>query len=221
MTRVLLMLVLTVAGFAAAAWTAWHPEVWEPTLERLGLGPGTIWYTPLVRGFAGLVAALPAIALLNAILRLGRDGGSTDIHGYTVLRLRSGARWFYGLATIALAALFLSMPLIDPGNMPWVFRGAAAVVLVFGLVLVTATVRYDNRTLSVATLFGARHYDWADLEDIREERRMGAMLLLFRNGRTASISRRYAGLEAMLETARARMDAHAGASRGRDRPART
>lgn len=222
MSRVLLFLCLTIAGFGFSAWAAWHPELWEPALEQLGIERGSRLFDAVLKGFAATIAAAPALALLNAIARLGGDEGRIDIHGYTVVRLRTGTRWFLALAMPALAALFFAMPMIEPERTPWMFRGAGLVVLAFGLLAITAQLRYDGRGLSTYVLLrGWRQFEWADLQEIRDVPQARTVELLFRNGRKASISYRYAGFEALLDTAQARIDAHAGASRGRDGSARS
>ncbi len=168
------------------------------------------------------VVGVPLTALIYAIGRLGSDRGQRDIHGYTVLRLRSGTLWFTTISCLGLAALFFAYPMVDPVSpYPWAFQAAGLFCLLVIPVILNAKVRYDGSTLSVPNSLGGRStHHWSDLADIRQVPEMKHYLFTFKSGKKATISYSYAGLGELLETAKSKMDAHrdtagAGSYRGR------
>jgi hypothetical protein len=222
MTRALLFLLLTACAFGLVAWTAFHRELWEPALAAQGIERDSQSFRILVKVFVVAVVGVPLTGLIHAICMLGSNRGATDIHGYTVLRPRMGTRCFLIVAALGLAALFFAYPMVDPETQaPWAFQAGGVAFLLCGLVAVTGKVRYDGRTVGTFNMIrGWRQHDWADLAEIRDMPQVKEFVLLFRNGRKASISYRYAGIDDLLDTARAKLDSHAGTPRGRNRKAR-
>lgn len=222
MTRVIVYLLLTCAAFGMVAFMAWHPELWRPLLGSYGIDQQGAILNAALKAAVTIVVGVPLTALIRAILRLGADRGRADIHGYAVIRLRAGARWFLLLGSLAGAALFFAMPILDPGSgMALAFQAAGVTVLVFGLVAVTAKIRYDNATLASYALFrGWRRHDWADLVGVEDVPALKSHVLRFRTGRKESISYRYAGLDDLIGLAQAKLDAHAGIAGSRNRQTR-
>lgn len=214
MRRVLYLLFITAAAFALVVYTAWHPELWEPWLDAHGITRDDLMFQKGLKLILVVVVGAPLTALIYAIGRLGSDKGQWDIHGYSVLRLRAGIRWFTTIACLSLAALFFAYPLVDPVFPdPWAFQGTGALCLLVIPVILNAKIRYDGSTLSVSNSFGGRSiHRWSDLTDIRQVPELKHYLLTFRNGKKATISDSYAGLDALLETARSKMKAPVGAA---------
>lgn len=218
MTRILTLLAITAGAFALMASVALHPEWWEPTLEAQGTDRDSQEFRRGLRLILAIVVGVPLTALIHAIGRLGSNRARTDIHGCKVLRLRAGTRYFLTFSTLCIAALFFALPIVDPTTKaPWAFQAAGAVTVLFALVLLTAKIRYDSATLSVTgNLGGRKRFDWADLTDIQEVPDLKRYVLVFKNGKKASISFSYAGIDDLMETAQAKLEAYAGTARSRN-----
>ncbi|MBL9050142.1 MAG: hypothetical protein JNK19_08535 [Tabrizicola sp.] len=211
------MFVLTAVAFGLVAFIAWHPELWEPWLDAQGITRDDPVFLRGVKVMLVVVLGVPLTALIYAIGRLGSDGTQKDIHGYTVLRLKAGTLWFMTIACIGCAFLFFAYPELDPeAPHPWAFQAAGLFCLFCIPVFLNAKVRFDASTLSVSNSFGGRStHHWADLVDVREVAEMKHYLFTFRNGKTARVSYSYAGLGELLETAKSKINVHAGTADGR------
>lgn len=221
MARVLLFLFLSVGAVALIATIAWHPEWWRPTLEAYGIEEDSQTFRALAKGLIAIVLGIPLTVLIYAIGHLGSNAGKTDIHGYTVLRLKAGTRYFLSLAGLALASLFFALPILDPETKaPWAFQAGGLFFVFAAFMIFSAKIRFDQSTIWVTNNFGMlRQYAWADLVEIRDEPEQNQIRLVFRNGKKPTISYYYAGLGALIETARTRLDAHAGTARSGNRQA--
>ena len=208
-TRVLYLFLVTAAVFGLVAFTAWHPELWEPWLEAQEITREDPIFQRGLKVILAVVVGVPLTALIYSIGRLGSDRTSTDIHGYTILRLKAGTRWFMTIACLGLAAMFFAYPMLDPeAPHPWAFQAAGLFCLFCIPVFLTARIRFDGATLSVSNSFGGRStHRWSDLVDIREVPKMKHHLFTFRNGKTARISFSYAGLDKVLAMARSKLQA--------------
>lgn len=123
MARVLFFLLLTVAGFGLTAYAASNPELWEPWVEAQGYVRGDRAFDYGLKGFVAAVVVVPLTLLIGALFQAGADRAATDIHGYTVLKLRTGPRALMVFGCLGGAALFLAYPLVDPAvTHPWAFR---------------------------------------------------------------------------------------------------
>lgn len=218
MARVVALFAITVGAFALVAYVAQHPEWWEPALEARGIDRDDHAFRSGAKLVLAIVVGIPLTALIHAIGTLGSNRSRTDIHGYKVLRLRAGTRYFLTFSTLCIAAVFFALPIVDPTTRaPWVFQAGGVVAVFFAFVMLTAKIRYDNATLSVSSNFGGRrHFDWSDLSEIRELPHTREYVLVFKNGKKASISFRYAGIDELIETARAKLGAYAGTARSRN-----
>ena len=218
MARVLTLLAITACAFALVAYVAQHPEWWEPMLEAQGIDRDSRTFRSGAKLILAIVVGLPLTALIHAIGRLGSNRARTDIHGYKVLRLRAGTRYFLTFSTLCIAAMFFALPIVDPTTKaPWAFQLGGIVTVFFALVLLTARIRYDNATLSVSgNLGGQKRFQWADLTDIQELPDLKRYVLVFKNGRKASISFNYAGVDDLIETAQAKLGAYARIARSRN-----
>jgi hypothetical protein len=212
MIRVLLLFALTVGSLGLIAFTAWHPELWEPWLESNGITRDDQVFRTGLKAILAVVLGVPLTALIFAIRNLGSDRSQRDIHGYTVLRVKTGTRWFTVISCLGLAALFFTYPMIDPAApYPWAFWAAGTLCLVFIPVILNAKVRYDDSTLLVSNSFPAKTvHHWSDLSSIRDVPEMKHYLFTFKNGKKATVSYSYAGVGALLETAKSKLTAHGG-----------
>lgn len=223
MIRVFALFLLTAAAFGLVAFTAAHPEVWEPWLDAQGITRDDRMFRSIVKVFVTLVVGIPLGALIFAIRRLGSDRTQQDIHGYTVLRLKAGSRWFAVFSLIGLAALFFAYPAVDPqAPVPWAFQAVGVSCLLGILVILKAKIRYDGTTLIVSNSFGGHStHQWSDLAAIREVPEMKHYVFSFRDGKKAKISDSYAGIDTFLEAAQSKLNAYAAPPAGRNAVFRT
>ncbi|SIN98556.1 hypothetical protein [Vannielia litorea] len=207
MSRVLFFLLLTAGATGLLAHVALNPQLWEPWLADRGITRDSATFRTGLKLVLAIVPGLPLAALIYAIARLGSDRAQTDIHGYTVLKLRAGMRWFSTLSCLGLSALFFAYPMVDPHSpAPWAFQAVAVVCLFAIPVLLKARVRYDNATLEVANTLGGRsRHNWSDLTEVRDVPPLKAWELRFSTGKKASVSYHYAGLEGFLDTAQSKL----------------
>ncbi len=214
MARVLVYLMLTLGAGGLVVFAAWHPEVWEPWLEAQGITRESATFRSGLKLALGVLLGVPLTALIYAIGRLGSDKGRTDIHGYTVLRLKAGMLWFTTVGCIGLAALFFAYPMVDPkAPAPWAFQIGGLVWIIVMIILLTARVRYDNSTLIVPNNFGGtKRFDWSDLTEVRDVPPMKTYELIFRDGKKAKLSYSYVGLGPLLGLAQEKL--HSAPRRG-------
>jgi hypothetical protein len=212
------LFLVTAIVFGLVAYIAGHPELWEPWLESQGITRDDPVFQRGLKAVLGVALGVPLAALIYAVGRLGPEKTQKDIHGYTVLRLKAGTRWFKSIACLALAVLFFAYPMLDPeAPHPWAFQAAGLFCLFCLLVFLTARIRFDGSTLSVSNSFGGRStHHWLDLLDVREVSEMKHYLFTFRNGKTARVSFSYAGLDALLATAKSKLKGHGGTAGGPD-----
>lgn len=207
MAKVLFLLMLTLAGSAFAAFFALNPEFWEPWVEAQGFFRGDPAFDVGVKAFVAAVVGLPLTLLIGALLRVGEDSAATDIHGYTVLKLRTGARALMVFGCLFGAAMFLAYPMLDPAAPhPWAFQGAALLSLLAIPVTLRASIRYDRATVSIPNFYGGRSvHRWDELIDIIRPSGTRFYLFVFRDGRKAQVSLSYQGLDGLLQIAAARL----------------
>lgn len=217
MARVLFLFLITAAAFGLVVFTAWRPELWEPWLDAHGITRDDPLFRKGLKPVLAIVLGIPLVALIYAIGRLGSDRPQRDLDGYTVLRLRAGMRWFTTISCLGLAALFFAYPMVDPvAPIPWAFQAAAVFCLLIIPVMLKAKVRYDNSTLSVSNSFGgSSRFRWSELMEVRAVPEMKHYLFVFENGKKASVSYSYAGLDDLLGTAQSKLGAHPGSAGSR------
>ncbi len=205
--RVLYLFLVTAAVFGLVAFTAWHPELWEPWLDAQGITRDDPVFRNVLKLIFAVVLGVPLTALIYAIGRLGSDRTQRDVHGYKVLRLKAGSLWFYTIACLCAAALFFGYPMLDPqAPHPWAFQAAGLFCLVCIPVFLKAKMLFDDSTLIVSDSIGGRStHQWSDLVDIREVSELKHYLFTFRNGTRAKISYNYAGLGELIETAKSNL----------------
>ncbi len=222
MARVLFFLVLTLGAVAIIAMIAWNPEWWRPTLDAYGIEEDSQTFRALAKGLIAIVLGIPLTVLIYAIGHLGSNAGKTDIHGYTVLRLKAGTRYFLSVAALGLATMFFALPIIDPETKaPWAFQAGGLFFVFAAFAIFFAKIRFDQSTVWVTNNLGVlKQYAWADLTEIRDEPEQNQIRLVFRNGKKPTISYHYAGLGSLIETARSGLDVYAGTARSGDRQAR-
>ncbi len=169
MIRAFVLFIVTAAAFGLVALTAWHPELWEPWLYDRGITREDAMFRSGAKFILVIVVGIPLTALIYAIGRMGSDQSQRDIHGYTVLRLKTGTRWFSAVSLLGLAALFIAYPMVDPlAPAPWAFQAAGILCLLGIPVILNAKVRYDDATLSIPNSFGGRSmHQWSDLEAVK------------------------------------------------------
>lgn len=207
MAKVLFFLLLTVAGSGLAAYAAWNSELWEPWVEAKGHVRGDRAFDFDLKAFVAAAVSGPLTLLIGALLQVGADRGATDIHGYTVLKLRTGPRTFMVLGCLLGVALFLAYPLVDPAaSHPWAFQGAALLMLLAISVTLRASIRHDRSTVSIPNFFGGRSVHRRDeLTDVIRPRGARFYLFGFRDARKVQVSLSYQGLNGLLQTAAARL----------------
>ncbi len=205
MKHTVLILLWLVCGLVAFVAIALNREAFEPYLLQIGLDPeGNLFTRGVLKALAIVLFGAPLGALLWLIAGMGSDSPGTDVHGYRLLRLRAGSRWFFSIASAALACLFLFVATEDSDNL--IFQGfmiAFGLAFLFGAFwLFAAKIRYDNSTIYVTEYTGAsRRHDWADLEKIEVNQQAMEYHLIFRTGRKARVSFMYQGVDDLMALA--------------------
>ena len=220
MKQVLLALVLLAIGAAVFAALALNRGLVEPHLLDLGIDPEGPWLRAALKAVGTIFIGVPVALLFWSIAGLGSGAAGTDIHGYTILRLRSGSRYFLSAASLALAGLFLFVAAEDVEGLLWTaFMSVFGVFFLFGAWFIwTARVSYDNRTIAATQYTGtSRRHDWSDLVMIERRDEQHEFILRFRTGRKARISFFYQGVGELMALAERKLDENAGATRSRDR----
>ena len=218
MKQVLFLLLLLAIGAGAFAALALNLDRLSPWMLRVGLEPDG-WVTEeLLSVVAVLVIGVPLAALLWTIAGLGSERSSTDIHGYTVLRLKAGTRYGFAVLALLLAAVSFYAVATDETT-TLAFQIAVpifgALFLFAGFLLLVAKVRYDNSKICVTHFTGRlRCHDWADLVDIRTNSEGREHHLIFRDGRKARMSFYYQDVQSVMALAYRKQEQNARTSRG-------
>lgn len=215
MGRIILFLGILLVGFYAFFIFALNREAIEPFLMDVGIDPDSIWTRGILKAVAIALIGMPVAGLMWSIAALGSTKATVDIHGYIVLRLRSGARYFFSVASIGFAGLFIFVATEESDNIFFnLFMVAFGLAFMFGGVWIfIAKVRYDNSTLFVTEYTGAtRRHEWADLEGLEVNDQAQEFHLLFRTGRKARISFYYQGVNDLIRVAEDKLHVYARAS---------
>ena len=221
MKRVALVFLWLTLGLGAFVALALNREAVEPWLVAIGLDPeGSLFSRGILKGLALLMFGVPLTVLLWMIVGLGSNQGGTDIHGYTVLRLKTGGRVFLTLVSVGLAGLMLYVAMDESETLLFrLFIGAfGGAFLLGGYFIATAQVRYDNSTIAATTYTATlEKHEWRDLEAIEPNDEAREFVLRFRTGRKARISYFYQGVDELIWLARRKLDENAGIARGGNR----
>ena len=205
---------LAVGGVALYA-LATNYEIVGSFLVGLGVHPDGFW-TRNILNLSGIVlVGIPVGGLLWSIAVLGSDGAGTDLHGYTVLRLRTGVRYFFSFAAFALSALFVFAALdkFDEIIFPLVMIGFGCAFFFGGIWILNASIRYDNTAIFTTEYSGiSRRHEWVDIEGIDYKKESQEYQLRFRTGRKARVSSFYQGLDDLIVLAESKLKAHARTS---------
>ncbi len=200
----LVFLVLLLIGGAAFYALALNREFAEPYLIDWGIDPDGVWTRGILKIVATVLVGVPIAGLMWSIAALGSDRAGTDIHGYTTLRLRAGARYFFSVAAFALAGLFIFVATEDSDVLAFnLFMIAFGCAFLFGGIwILIARVRYDNMAIFATEYTGiVRRHEWADLEALDINREAQEYHLRFRTGRKARISFYYQGVNDLIALA--------------------
>ena len=211
MKRVLVWLAVLATVFGALAAVGQNREVIDAALSSVGIDPENTWFKEGLKLLLYVFIGGPILGLMNAVFALGQDVSSKDIHGYTVLYLKSGVRFTLPVAALALAALMFFVSSQDEGV--WVQFGLSGFGLAFllaGLAVFRARLRYDGTSLFVrGPLGGESRYDWVDLEQIENLPDSSEYKLTFAGNRRVRISYYYSGVSRLIWLANERRRGHA------------
>lgn len=186
--------------FGALAAAGRNRDVIDPFLASLGLDPESRWFEEGLNLVLYVIVGGPILGLLNAIFALGSDVTASDIHGYTVLRLKSGVRVFLPIASLCLAVL-MYVASNDTEN-PWialVFGGFGLAFLLGGWAIWRARIRFDGSRLFIRGFLGRETgYEWADIEQIASNADGAEYVLTFRGNKSVKISHYYSGIDRLI-----------------------
>jgi len=217
MKQVLIALTLLLIGGGVFFTLVANRELVEPYLIEWGLNPDGVWTRGTLKLIATVLIGAPIALGFWGIAALGSDQAGSDVHGYTVLRLRTGVRYFFSLAAFALAVLFIFVATNDSDELVFqiVMICFGCLFLFGGVWILIARIRYDNSTIFATDYTGvSRRHDWVDLETIDVRRDAQEYHLLFRTGRKVRISFFYQGANELIALAEDKLQAYARTSRG-------
>lgn len=179
----------------------------DPVLLRIGFDAGGGMVLNAIKVVGAVLLGVPIAALFWSNAAFGSDLPRRDVHGYTLLRLRSGARYFFSVMSVALAVLFFLVSVDEPIAFQFFMISFGTVFLFAGWWIFSAKVRFDEASLFAMAYSGATHsHDWADLTKIVINREAQEYHLLFRSGRKARISFYYQGVDQLISLARRKLD---------------
>ncbi len=183
--------------------------------NRLGLVPASIQkggdYAAVfeigLRIFGTVVIGPPIALVVIALFAAGSDRTSLDTQGYTVMRLRSGARIFGTLLSLALSALFLLGPYYDAGiGLMLLLAPFGIFFLIAGLWCLVAKVAYDPHEVSATDyLFRVRRNYWSELKSVTYVQDAFEYHLGFEGGQKARVSTFYTGVNQLISLANTKL----------------
>lgn len=112
-------------------------------------------------------------------------------------------------ATLGIAGLFL-IGVLNPSTLSFLRWGLGVLSAAFiyaALWIILARVRYDSvEMINTHWNLGQRHYAWRDLRDIRFDQDRNEVHFLYTEGRKATISTFYAGIDELTNLAFSHLD---------------
>ena len=207
MKQIILWSVLLAIGAGAFVALILSRGLVEPVLLRLGLNTDGDMVLSAINVVGAVLLGVPTAELLWSIAAYGSDLPRRDVHGYTLLRLRSGARYFFSILSVSLAVLFFFGSVDEPLIFQVFMIGFGAVFVFAGWWVFAAKVRFDETSLFATAYSGAtHHHNWADLAKIEINQKAQEYHLLFGSGRKARISFYYQGIDQMMSLARRKLE---------------
>ncbi|NNL35784.1 MAG: hypothetical protein HKP29_08625 [Silicimonas sp.] len=214
MKRVLVLVLFLALVACALVAAGKNRDVIDPFLRAYGINPQSEWFEQAMRFVFTIVIGAPLAALLWTLMAMGQNRTDKDIHGYTILRLKTGMRVTLPLLSLGLAVLmFYGSGEID-GVVAQIFVQSFGVLFLWaGWVVLSARIKFDGMTLMAPNIFTRMiSHDWADLDEIRTLRDSREYLLVFRDGRKVKISFFYSGVDQLIWLANQKRQANARAA---------
>lgn len=177
-----------------------------PWFAMVGIDLDSDWVLRVVISMLIIPLAIPLTIMVISILDTGTDEAGQDVHGYRLLKLKIGARWF-GTVTVPGLIWIVYMATVQIGGpiaqIPVVFLlvpGAITVFLLWVLLWFWAVwVKYDESMLIAKDLrLREQQYYWTDIEDITYLQDKWEYQFSFKGGRMANISTFYSGIDHLL-----------------------
>ncbi len=212
MKKILLCFLLLAIGVGAFAALVWNRETVDETLIMYGIDPAnSFWTRGILKAIATVLVGLPIAALLWTIVGLGRDEGSTDNHGFTVLRPMAGVRYVISPLAFALSAGFVFAAFDSDQALFAAFMLTFAAGFLFGgFWIFFAKVKYDGTAVYVPKYTGVvQRYEWIDLQTIEPNKDAQEFHLIFSGNRKARVSYYFAGVQGLIELAWSKINARA------------
>ena len=207
MKQVLIWILIFAIGAGAFAALILAREWLDPVLIDAGLDPEGGIVLGIIKVVTAFFIGIPVVGLIYSLIALGSDAGKEDTHGYTLLRLKAGARYFLSAACVAFGVLFFFVA--PEGHIAFQAAMMAIGVAAFFAAwwVFSARIRYDGSTLFITAYSGLTHrHEWADLVDIKSNKEAMEFHLFFRDGRKARVSFFYQGLDGLMALAWDRLD---------------
>lgn len=109
MKRIVFLLAWIALGVGTFGALALNRDLVDSYVVTWGFDPeNAVWTRGVLKAVAIVLFGTPLVALLWTFASLGSDRAGTDIHGYTVLRLRAGTRFFFSFLMLGLAGGFFT-----------------------------------------------------------------------------------------------------------------